>query len=68
MISLSDDQLLQVRELASPLPIKQRDALRMLADELAGRTDIGAGELHRLCIDVRRRITPWTTTMTQRLG
>jgi hypothetical protein len=50
---------------ATAIPVEKRDAfLRMLA---GGRADIGAGELHRLCIDVRRRITPWTTTMAARL-
>jgi hypothetical protein len=47
-----------------PIPIEQRDEfLRALAGELRLHPDSGAGELHRLCFEVRRRITPWATTM-----
>jgi hypothetical protein len=64
MISLSDEQLRHVMHLAAPVPIEQRDEfLRALAGELRLRPDIGSGELHRLCVEVRRRITPWATTM-----
>jgi hypothetical protein len=62
MISLTDEQLRHVMDLAAPIPIEHRDEfLRALAGEL--RPDIGSGELHRLCLEVRRRITPWATTM-----
>jgi hypothetical protein len=50
-------------ELAAPTPVKQRDEfLRELADELR-RRDVGPGELHRLCVEVRHRIVPWTTVL-----
>jgi hypothetical protein len=64
MISLSDEQLVQVTELAAPIPVEQRDEfLRLLAGELRTRGDVGPGELHRLCIEVRRRIVPWSTAL-----
>jgi hypothetical protein len=64
MIGLTDEQLRQVMALAAPIPVAQRDEfLRELAVELRSRPDIGAGELHRLCVEVRHRITPWTTTV-----
>ena len=64
MISLSDEQLQHVMDLAAPVPIEQRDAfLRALVGELQLRPDLGSGELHRLCLEVRRRIAPWVTTM-----
>ena len=49
-------------ELAAPIPVQPRDALlRELAGELRlrGAGDVGPGELHRLCVEVRRRIVPW---------
>ena len=49
-------------ELATPIPVQPRDAfLRELAGELRlrGAGDVGPGELHRLCVEVRRRIVPW---------
>ena len=51
-ISLSDEQLRTVMELATPIPVQPRDAfLRELAGELRlrGAGDVGPGELHRLC-------------------
>jgi hypothetical protein len=52
-------------ELATPIPLEQRDEfLRELAGELRRcRGDVGPGELHRLCIEVRRRIVPWFTAL-----
>jgi hypothetical protein len=32
-----------------------------LAGELQLRGDVGPGELHRLCVEVRYHIVPWTT-------
>ena len=67
MISLTDEQLAQVMELAAPIPVEQRDEfLRALAGELRG--DVGPGELHRLCIEVRRHIVPWTTALAAGVG
>jgi hypothetical protein len=64
MISLSDEQLRHVMDLAAPIPLEQRDEfLRAVAGELRLRPDIGAGELHRVCLEVRRRIVPWATIM-----
>ena len=64
MISLTDEQLRLVMELAAPISVKQRDEfLRKLTGELRRRSDVGPGELHRLCVEVRRRIVPWTTAL-----
>jgi hypothetical protein len=64
MIGLSDEQLQLVMSLSTPIPVEQRDGfLRELAAELRLWPDIGAGELHRLCVEVRHRITPWTTDL-----
>ena len=65
MISLTDEQLRCVMELAAPIPVEQRDEFqRLLAGELRLRGgDVGPGELHRLCVEVRRRIVPWTTAL-----
>jgi hypothetical protein len=64
MIGLTDEQLRQVMALAAPIPVAQRgEFLRELAAELRLRPDIGAGELHRLCVEVRHRIVPWVATM-----
>jgi hypothetical protein len=64
MIGLTDEQLRLVMELASPIPVAQRDAfLRELAVELRLHGDVGPGELHRLCVEVRHRIVPWTTVL-----
>jgi hypothetical protein len=64
MISLTDSQLQQILELAAPIPIAQRDSfLRELALELRLRGDVGPGELHHLCLEVRYRIAPWATEL-----
>jgi hypothetical protein len=64
MISLTDEQLRQVMELAAPIPIEHRsEFLRALAGELRLHPDIGSGELHRLCVEVRHRTVPWVATM-----
>jgi hypothetical protein len=64
MLSLTDEQLRLVMDLAAPIPREQRDQfLRGLADELRLHPDIGAGELHRLALEVRRRLVPWVATM-----
>ena len=61
MISLTDEQLRTVMELAVPIPVECRDRfLRELAAELRLH---GPGELHRLCVAVRRRSVPWTTAL-----
>ena len=47
-----------MKELAAPIPVEQRDAfLRVLAGELElrGADDVGPSELHRLCLEIRRR-------------
>jgi hypothetical protein len=68
MISLTDEQLRCVMDLATPVPIEQRDEfLRALAVELRLRGDVGPGELHRLCVEVRHRLVPWVTTMAANL-
>jgi hypothetical protein len=55
MIGLTDEQLQLVMSLSTPIPVEQRDGfLRELAAELRLRPDIGAGELHRLCVEVPR--------------
>jgi hypothetical protein len=58
MISLTDEQLRTVMELATPIPVEQRDRfLRELAGELRlHRGDVSPGELYRLCVAVRRRV------------
>jgi hypothetical protein len=62
MISLTDEQLRLVMELAAPIPVKQRDEfLRKLTGELRRRG--GPGELHRLCVEVRHSIVTWTTAL-----
>ena len=69
MISLTDEQLCHEMELAAPIPVEQRDEfLRELAGELQlrGADDVGSGELHRLGVEVRRRIVPWTTALAAR--
>ena len=59
MISLTDEQLRQVLELAGPIPVAQRDAfLRALAAELRTCGDVGPGELHRLCVEICHQIVP----------
>ena len=69
MIGLTDEELQHVMDLAAPIPIEQRDAfLRSLAAELRIRGDVGPGELHRLCVEVRCRVTPWTSTMVANIG
>jgi hypothetical protein len=69
MISLTDDQLRTVMELAAPIPVEQRNEfLRMLAGELEHRNDVGPGELHRLCVEARRRIVPWTAALMAGTG
>ena len=46
------------------IPAEQRDAfLRALAAELKRRGDVGPGELHRLCVEVRHRLVPWITAL-----
>jgi hypothetical protein len=66
MLSLSDDEMHTVTEIAAPIPLQLRGAfLRALAVELHGRGDIGAGELHRLAVAVRRRLVPWTSGLTE---
>jgi hypothetical protein len=68
MISLTDEQLCHVMELAAPIPVEQRDEfLRELAGELRLRGDVGPGELHRLCVEVRHRIVPWTAALAARI-
>jgi hypothetical protein len=68
MIGLSDEQLQLVMSLSTPIPIEQRDGfLRELAAELRLRPDIGPGELHRLCVEVRHRIVPWVATMVENI-
>jgi hypothetical protein len=65
MIGLTDEQLRTVMELAAPIPVEQRgEFLRALAGELRlrGVDDVGPGELHRLCVEVRR-VMPWTTVL-----
>ena len=69
MIGLTDQQLQQVMALASPIPVERRDEfLRELAAELRLRGDVGPGELHRLCVEVRHRIVPWVATMVANIG
>jgi hypothetical protein len=69
VINLTDDQLRTVMELAAPIPVEQRNEfLRMLAGELQLRGDVGPGELHRLCLEVRRRIVPWTAALVAGTG
>jgi hypothetical protein len=64
MIGLTDEQPRTVMELAAPIPVEQRDEfLRVLAGELEHRGDVGPGELHRLCIEARRRVVPWTAAL-----
>jgi hypothetical protein len=64
MIGLTDEQLQLVMSLSAPIPVEQRDAfLRELAVELRLRGDVGPGELHRLCVEIRHRIVPWVATM-----
>ena len=48
-------------ELAAPIPVQPRDAfLRELPESFAFAARVMlAGELHRLCVEVRRRIVPW---------
>jgi hypothetical protein len=68
VIGLTDEQLHTVVQMAAPIPIVQRDEfLRALACELRLRGDVGPGELHRLCVEVRRRIVPWTATLAASL-
>jgi hypothetical protein len=68
MLSLDDEQMSILLAIAAPIPLQLRDAfLRALTDELRNRSDVGAGELHRLGIDVRKRLVPWTSSMVERI-
>jgi hypothetical protein len=64
MIGLTDEQLQQVMAIAAPVPVAQRDEfLHELAGELRLRGDVGPGELHRVCVEIRHRLVPWVATM-----
>jgi hypothetical protein len=56
-LALSDAQITTTMGLARPLQPQQRTAfLEMIAAKLNGRREIGDGQLHRLCVELRRKL------------
>jgi hypothetical protein len=67
--AFTDEQLVTIQTVAAPIPVNLRAAfLEALAAELAGRDDVGAGELHRLALEARRRVAPWQSTLAANVG
>ena len=57
MLAFTDEQLVTIQTIASPLPLGLRGAfLEALAAQLGDR-DVGDGELHRCALEARRLVT-----------
>ena len=57
MLAFTDEQLVTIQTIASPLPLGLRGAfLEALAAELGDR-NVGDGELHRCALEARRLVT-----------
>jgi hypothetical protein len=56
VLALTDHQLQMLLDASRPISVERRDAfLHDVASQLAARTDVGDGELHRLLHELQRR-------------
>lgn len=67
--AFTDEQLVIIQNIAAPLPVNLRSAFLMALDRsLAGRSDVGDGELHKLAIAARQQVAPWQVDLAANAG